>query len=449
MRKKLTKVSQYVRDLEQPPAGDFTLHSQIGGGYALAELGDVDELMDRLGKYDLADKPLNTDLALKAIRVFTDTVKSCQFLTESAAYGELNLGASAGFGARGFGVRDRKDPLLQDYLREYLEVAKQWIVNVIITASQKDEMRAFEHDKKTGENKLKTPRLFMSYPVEATFLSTIVLGDFLRQLYENSFMKNGFPSAVGDSIQDGALAYYKIMLSKRPHLYCTDTSGQDASVPAEFLRLVYQCIREKYILDEEDRSWFDNVEHNSINKVLNVNGYLYECPRGLASGDYLTIVINMMWRLYIAYASYNHDISTYHQENTVIVCGDDWIQSSDHADLDLNSEYATITWAGQPVTWAEMDFCSCRFDPYIHHDPVKVLSVLKGRRLAATAGSPSAEMQRLAGLLRVCSTEEVHQIITQKMANLRDKYNLTSEYDSAWVPWQVVFDNYNTFATFH
>jgi hypothetical protein len=442
MRKKLTKKSQYVGDLSRPFTGERIWQSQMGEGYALAELGDVKELMDRLGKYDIADRPVLREIALKAIGQFTKHFQTAEFLSEEEGFNQLNFNASVGYGARLDGIPSRQDPRLQDYLQKYLDAVQGQPHHVLITASQKDEMRAMV------DGILKTPRLFMSYPVEHTFLATLVLGDFVRQLYESSFCVDGGVSAVGDSIQHGALRYYKEQMSKRPYLYCTDTSGQDASVPAEFIDLVYDHIKTFFQLNEHDDRMFEAVRFNSIHKMLNVNGHLYLCSRGLASGDYLTIIINMMWRLYLAYTSYNHDLDDYHDHNTTIICGDDFASSSDFGDLNHDSEYATITWAGRPVSWDEMDFCSTRFSPNIHHDAAKVLSVLYGRRRVSQIGSPAAEMQRLAGLLRVHTNEDVHKKITKRMEKLCDKYGLVEDFNSLWVPYEQVYDAYNYYAQY-
>lgn len=372
-------------------------------------------------------------------------ISSCSFVEEEQAFADLNFNASVGHGAREAGIISRDDPALVGYLHEYLELAAVGPIHALISASQKDEMRAYDE---TG--KLKTPRLFMSYPVEQTFLSAIVLGDFLRQMYMSSFMKDGGVSAVGDPVQSGALAYYKQVLDARPYKYCTDTSGQDASVPAEFIDLVYDEIKKFYSFScDEDEAWFENVRYNSVHKLLNVNGFLYRCNRGLASGDYLTIVLNMMWRLYLAYTSYNHDLDRYHDHNTVVICGDDFAQSSDFADLNHDSKFATITWAGRPVGWDEMDFCSCKFYPNVHHTPAKVLSVLHGRRRASQLGSPKSEMQRLGGLLLVHSNEEVHTEISRRMEELRDRHGLVEEFDSLWRPYKEVHDMYNSWTVWN
>lgn len=444
MKKRLSRTSQYVRDLSVLPTGEWIWQSQMGQGYALAELGNLDELLDRLKKYDVLDEPLDVIIARKAINKFTSHIVTCSFVPEEDAFSDLNFAASVGHGARAAGVISRDDPALVGYLHEYLNLASVGPIHALISASQKDEMRAFDEN-----GVLKTPRLFMSYPVEQTFLSAIVLGDFLRQVYLSSFMKDGGVSAVGDPVQSGALAYYKTMMDARPYKYCTDTSGQDASVPGEFINLVYDEIKKFYSLSEEDDAWFENVRYNSVNKLLNVNGFLYRCSRGLASGDYLTIVINMMWRLYLAYMSYNHDLERYHDENTVVICGDDFAQSSNYPDLNHDSKFARITWAGHPVGWEDMDFCSCRFHPNIHHDPAKVLSVLYGRRRASQLGSPGAEMQRLGGLLLVHSNEDVHQQITRRMEMLRDKHGLVEEFDALWKSYREVYEMYNSWTVYN
>lgn len=442
MTKKMTKRSQFVRDLNYPSKAEVIWQSQMGEGYALAELGSLNELLDRLAKYDLIDAPLNKEVAQKAINKFISHIEKCEFLDDNEAFAQLNMKASVGFGAKRAGVLSREDAELHQYLSDYIERTVVQPHHVFIAASQKDEMRAFENGI------LKTPRLFMSYPVEQTYLSTIVLSDFLRQVYLSSFFKDFGVSSVGDAPQLGAYRYYQEELSKRPYLYCTDTSGQDASVPAEFLEMVYDSIQKLYDLDSYDQSLFEGVRLNSIHKMLNVNGYVYLLRRGLASGDYLTIVINMMWRLYLAYTSYHYPLEQYHEHNTTVICGDDFMSSSDYADLNHDSKYAKITWAGRPVGWDEMDFCSCKFSPNIHHDPKKVESVLYGRVQARSAGDPNAEMQRLAGLLRVHADRATHKLITNRMLHLCDKHGLVDEFNSLWVPYWVVYQTYNCYLQF-
>jgi hypothetical protein len=426
-----------MRDLSLPFAGPYEYCSQLGGGYSLAELGSLDELLDRLEKYDKVDLPLDRAKALMAIRHFTDKIGRCEYLTPLIAYGEMEANSSPGYGARECGVNSRKDPKMFEYLSGYYYASLLQPHHVIISASQKDEMRAFE------KGKVKTPRLFTAYPPEHTFLATIVLGDFLRQFYNHRFCVDGSVSAVGDPTQLGAMAVYERELDKRPHLYCTDTSGQDASVSREFIEMVYDEIRTKFVLDEEDASLFEAVRFNSIHKMLSVAGQFFQVDRGLGSGDYLTVVINIMWRLYMILDNYNHPIENYFEDNTTIINGDDLIMSSEFGDLDLNSRHATITWAGRAVSWEEMDFCSTRFRPFIHQDAQKIRAVVYGRRRAAHQLHPELELQRLGGLLRVLSTRDVYDEILGKMVVLRDKHNLFSEFEDLWISYQELWENYN------
>jgi len=436
-KRKLGTKSAFVRDLSVPFTGKPEYCSQLGGGYSLAELGSLDELLDRLQKYDKVDLPLQRDRALMAIRHFTDKIGHCEFLTPLIAYGEMEANSSPGYGARENGVNSRKDPKMLEYLAGYYHASLKQPHHVIISASQKDEMRAWENGK------VKTPRLFTAYPPEHTFLATIVLGDFLRQFYEHRFCVDGSVSAVGDPMQKGAMAVYEKELDKRPFLYCTDTSGQDASVSREFIEMVYAEIRTKFVLDEDDSSLFDAVRFNSVHKMMSVAGQFYLVSRGLGSGDYLTVVINIMWRLYMILDNYHHRVENYFEDNTTVINGDDLIMSSEFGDLDLNSRHATITWAGRPVTWAEMDFCSTRFRPYIHQDAQKVRAVVYGRRRAAHQLHPDLEMQRLGGLLRVLSNREVYDEILGKMEVLRDKHNLFQEFDDLWISFEELWENYN------
>jgi hypothetical protein len=449
MRKKLSKKSQYVRDFEYGPPPTLDFYSQLSTEYALAKLGDMDELLDRLGKFDKVDLPLNSAAAMRAIKHFLDPIKTSDFVSRDDAFQNLNKLSSVGFGARSKGIDSRNDPKMRSYIDEYIDLCSETPHQCLITASQKDEMRAFEKSKKTGKMEIKTPRLFMSYPVEHTYLAVIVLGDLVRQLHENTFCTTGSVSAVGDSMQNGALAHYKRELGKRPFLYCTDTSGQDASVSAEFMHLVYDEIRTKFHLTTEEENMFQTMRINSIDKVVSVNGAVYSVPRGLASGDYLTIIINMMWRLYLIYDNYNHDLDDYCKHNTTIICGDDLVMSSDYDDLDLSSRHADIKWAGKPVPWDEMDFCSCRFTPYIHHEPSKVRAVLDGRRKISHHGDPTMEMSRLGGLLRVLSDYPTHCLITERMERLRDRHNLCQEFDSLWVSYEMLYAVYNIDNIYH
>jgi hypothetical protein len=450
MTKKLSKRSQYTRDFEYgpPPTLDFW-HSQMSEDYSLARLGNLDELLDRLGKYDKTDLPLNHDAAMRAIKHFLDPIKNSDFVRREDAFQQLNKLSSVGFGARTKGIVSRNDPQMRTYCDQYVDLCMQTPHQCLISASQKDEMRAFERSKKTGKMELKTPRLFMSYPVEHTYLAVIVLGDLTRQLHLNTFCTTGSVSAVGDSMQGGAMAHYKREFYKRLYKYCTDTSGQDASVSAEFMHLVYDEIRTKFHLTFEEDNLFQTMRINSIDKVVNVNGQVYSVPRGLASGDYLTIIINMMWRLYLIFDNYKRDLDQYYKHNTTIICGDDLVMSSDYDDLDLSSRHAEIKWAGGPVSWDEMDFCSLRFTPYIHHDVKKVRAVLDGRRKIIHQGDPQMEMSRLGGLLRVLTDYPTHCEITKRMETLRDRHNLCEEFDSLWIPYETLFAVYNIDNVYH
>jgi hypothetical protein len=442
IKSKLPSKSQYLPDLTIPVVKqDILLHSQTGEDYNIAEIGDYKELLERLAKYDHESKTLKYDIAKFAINYFLDRIPSCAFITEDEAFSNLNMNASVGFGAKRMGIKYRRDPLLPSYLSSYVELSKEQFIYSILGGAQKDEIRVLG----------KTPRLFTSYPVEHTFLSSIVLSDFLRQFFDNRFCINGTVSSVGDALQNGALATYKYELSKRKYLYCSDTSGQDASVSPDFLHLFFGMLREKYELTDSESNMFETVRENSVNKVVLVNGLLYLVPTGIGSGDYLTIIINIMWRLYIAIESYSlqRDFRTYFIHNTTIINGDDFISSSDFADLNLNSEFATITWAGKPVSWNEMDFCSCVFEPFIHHDPNKVLSVLYNRKKRAVTFSPYAEMQRLSGLLRTLSTRKVYNRILYNMIKVRDEFRLYEEFQNGFISYEQLFSNYNCDFEFH
>jgi len=257
-------------------------------------------------------------------------------------------------------------------------------------------------------------------------------------------------STVGDAIQNGAAKIYYLELNKRPYKYCTDTSAQDSSVNPKFIEMVYDAIAKKYEYSVEEKRWFDAVKYNSIHKLINVNGDLYYVPRGLGSGDYLTIVINIMWRLFMFLDSYNHPIERVFLDNTIIICGDDFACSSEYSDLNHASKYAKIEWAGRSVSWEEMDFCSIKFLPNIHHDPVKVKAVLNLRKRRLHQLSPELEMQRLGGLLRVHSNLDVYNEVLGRMNRLVDKYpNLLTEYQQLYVSYEDVFSSYNDFMFFH
>jgi len=406
----------------------------MGDGYIISPLGNLNDLHERLAKYDIMDIPLNKDAAKRAITYFTNMIGECHMLSNEEAFDEISKTSAIGTGAKASGVFSRKDPKMLEYLEQYISQCECWPQHVIINASQKDEVRVLG----------KSPRLFTSFPAEHTYACTIVLKDFIEQFYSHRFCVDGSISAVGDPMQKGALSIYKYELSKRKYLYCTDTSGQDASVSAEFMNMVYNCIKEKYSgMTQEEDSLFESVRFNSINKMVNVNGDFYLVPRGLGSGDYLTVVINIMWRLYMIFANYTHNLDDYFLNNTTIINGDDLIMSSDFSDLDLNSVHAKIEWAGKPVSWDEMDFCSTQFSPYIHHNEAKVLAVLALRQKRAHMLSPVMAMQRLGGMIRVLSTPKVYHIILHMMEALRDRCNLYESYEEAFVTYEEIFDNYN------
>jgi len=442
IRKKMSSRSQFIPDLSLPlEKEDLILHSQTGDGYHIAELGDYEELLDRLAKYDHDCVPVDTDIAKFCINYFLDRIPSCAFVTNEYAFQSLNKNASLGFAAKKVGLISRKDLDLQNYLDSYVEMSTHSTPRVIVNAAQKDELRV------DG----KTPRLFTSFPVEHTYLSSIVFSDFLRQFYENRFCVNKTVSAVGDAMQNGALATYKYELSKREYLYCSDTSGQDSSVSPEFMHLVFGQLRKLYNFSEEESNMFETIRTNSIDKVISVNGLLYLVPIGLGSGDYLTVVINIMWRLYMAVKSYSksRDYTQYFQHNSTIINGDDYISSSDFGDLDLSSQHATIEWSGRPSKWSEMDFCSCKFYPYVHHDEKKVLSVLNSRKKRSQSFSPVAEMQRLGGLLHTLSTRFVYNKILYKMMKLSQKYHLDTEFRAQFISFTQLYTNYNCDFEFH
>jgi hypothetical protein len=356
----------------------------------------------------------------------------CDVLSPYVCYSKLNKTSSLGFGAKERGVLNRMDIDLQDYIYNYTQTPPN--TNVIMTASQKDEIRV------AG----KTARLFTSYPVEHTFIATLVLGDFADKFYKMNRTNGAKVSAVGDSPQRGAFVYYKRILNKHPYKYCTDTSAQDASVPAEFIHLVYDFIAQFYDFNEYEKALFNKVRYNSVNKLMNVNGLLYLVDRGLGSGDYLTIVINIVWRLYMVLDNYHHDIEKFEEENEVIINGDDLAMSSIHDDLDLSSPHATIEWAGRPVSWEEMDFCSIKWEPFIHHDPKKVKAVLMHRKKKKFQFSPEMEIQRLGGILLTLSTKEMHTMISNKMFSLAKKHNLEHLLYSLYVPYEEIYEHYNS-----
>jgi hypothetical protein len=435
MTKRLRDRSQYYPEFSELPV-DVMRHSQIGSGYKIAELGDLGEVYDRLAKYDIPDIPLKRELAHEAIRYFTDRIHPCEFIEPEGAYDAMDKSKSIGFGAVTQKIFSREDPEMYEYLMKYVELSKHTIHHVIINGAQKDEVRVED----------KTPRLFTSFPPEHTFLATCVLGDFMDQFLDYRFCTDGSISSVGDSIQCGAAQFYYEQLSKRPFVYCTDTSAQDSSVPAEFINMVYDEIKTKYSLDDEEDMMFEAVRFNSINKLMNINGDLFLVPRGLGSGDYLTIVINIMWRYYMFLASYNHPLETVLEDNTLIICGDDFVCSSNYDDLNHDSDYAKIEWAKSPISWDDMDFCSIKFKPYIHHDPKKVMAVLNLRKRKVHQLSPEHEMHRLGGLLRVLSNQEVYSTILNRMRNLAHKYPETNRaFRDLFISYDDLFLCYNSY----
>jgi len=439
MMKKLRDRSQYYPDYEHM-VFDLEFNSQTGAGYTLASLGDVDEAYDRLAKYDIEDQPLDNYRAQLAIDTFLDRLPDIDTLTFEGAIDSMDLSKSTGFGATRGKIRSRKDPEMLKYFRDYCDTVQKGYHNVIVNASQKDEVRV----------EGKTARLFMSFPPEHTLSATMVLGPFMDAWIDDSFCKTGGISTVGDAIQNGAAAWYKEKLSHFPHTYCTDTSGQDSSVSPKFIDMVYSSIKLKMDLDEYEDNLFENVRYNSINKLVNINGDLYMVNRGLGSGDYLTIVINIMWRYYLFVENYKHDLQHIRTDNIVAICGDDYIASSKYDDLDLNSRHAKIEWAGKPVPWSDMDFCSIKFHPYVHHDELKVMSVLNLRKKKIHMMSPELEMQRLGGILRVLSTPAVYQEVLRRMDLLLNKNpELLSSYQSLYISYEDLYDTYNYYLEYN
>jgi hypothetical protein len=354
----------------------------------------------------------------------------------------MNKSASSGSGGKRQGIMTRSSPKMVKYLSDYIDLAAIGDVKCVINGSQKDELRTFEVNE-AGTWELKDPRFFTSYPPEHNFLSCMCLGDFVRQFYQSSFMKNGFVSAIGDSPQHGCMKYYFDKLRERPFAYCTDTSKQDSSVPAWFIRAVFDRIMTKYDLDEEDTNMFNNVISNSIYKVVNVNGMLYLVPRGLGSGDYLTTILNVFWRFYMVVENYKRPLSSFFADNTVIINGDDLVMSSNYDDLDLSSKYAKIKWAGKPVNWAEMDFCSTKFLPDIHYDSLKMNSVLDKRVQKSQALHPASEMQRLGGLLKIHVDETFYNKVLARMKCLRDECDLHKEFSVEFFTYSEVWSWFN------
>jgi len=426
MNKKTSKKSQYYRETF---SGEITHHSQLGTGYDLAKLGSYKEVMDRLRKYDREYPPLTQVAVDKTFEHFFRYIGRCSILDRVDAFGMLNKDASVGFGGKSMGIIDRKDPSLFDYLEQYLELASFCIIN----GSQKDEIRVID----------KTPRLYTSYPVEHTFLATMLLYHFCQQFYANSFIKKGVSSAVSDSPQKGAFKVYLDQLTMRKYLYATDTSAQDSSISPVFISQVYKRIANNMELDETTTLWLNRIEFNSINKLISINGNCYLVSGGLGSGDYLTLVINILWRMYMVLENYKYDLDKFFEHNTVVINGDDLAMSSDYV-LDLSSRHAQIEWKGSPISVKELDFCSMRFSPYIHHDEDKCRAVLTKRKKKQFVGMDSMEMQRLGGMLQLCVSPGFHQEVLERMKSLASKNSeMEKLYWQLWVSWDEVFYNYN------
>jgi hypothetical protein len=430
--KKLSKKSKFGHHL-QYVSGIKQYQSQTGDGYDLAILGDMGQTFDQLAKYDKFDEPANADALNFTLEYFLSFIKKCEIVDISLAQQQMNMSSSSGFGAKRAGISSRSSPKMQAYLMEYLNLAGSGHVKCVINGSQKDELRVH------GKN----ARFFTSYPPEHTLLSCITLGDFVRQFYSQSFCKNRFVSAIGDAPQKGSMRVYYNELSKRKYAYCTDTSAQDSSVPVWFIRVVLTNIMKKYDLDEIEQNWFDNVISNSIYKAVNVAGYIYLVPRGLGSGDYLTTIINVMWRFYMIVENYKRPLTEFLNHNTVIINGDDLIMSSDFNDLDLSSRYASIKWAGRPVSWEDMDFCSCKFLPDVHYDSLKMRSVLNKRVQVAQILHPESEMQRLGGLLAIHVDESFYRDVLLRMQQIRNEYNLYVEYERNFISYDQLWSAYN------
>lgn len=387
--RKFNCYSQYAGEMNQ--LSNYQLHSQLGEGYEIAKLGKLEEFIERFRKYDVEHPLLNYDLAVRAIDTFFRGIPACNMLSYDEAFDSLDLSKSIGMGAKNDKLFSRRDPLIHNYFKGYIAMASKQRTFCLINGSQKDEVRV----------KGKTPRFFTSYPPEHTLTATMVMGEFFRHFVGNSFSNCGLPSAVGDPLQSGAMSFYKQQLEMHPHWYCTDTSAQDSSVSAEFIDLAYNKIKERLIFpNEEYENLFENVRFNSINKLININGELYVCPRGLGSGDYLTIVINILWRYYMILENYHHNLDEIFVDNVIIINGDDLVMSSKYDDLNLNSIHAKIEWAGKSIPKEDADFCSLKFYPYIHHSKDKVLAVYKLRKVRSKSYDPNAEAQRIAGIMR-------------------------------------------------
>jgi transcription elongation factor Elf1 len=432
MSKKMSSNSQYYEELSLPIDPNF--QSQLGDEYKLAELGSLSELLDRLANYDRPDEPINTATAMIAMNHFLDKIFNCTFCSLESAFRTMPQDKSIGFGAKECGVYSRKDPAMYEYLLDYYNRSVEGPVHVIITASQKDEIRP----------STKTPRLFTSYPPEHTFLATIVFNDFLQQFIALHFTTGSSCSALGDSMQLGAGVIYKEELQKLPYLYCTDTKAQDSSVSPDFIALFYTMVKSKFVLSVEEEALYEAVVFNTINKLLNVNGHAYLVSRGLGSGDYFTSVINVIWRLYMVLDNYHYPLDFFFRDNKPVINGDDLMMTSKYDDLNLNSRHATIEWLNRPITWEEADFCSITFVPYICHDPKKVLAVLHKRIPKRFMLLPKYQMQRLGGILRVLSNREVYDEVIHMMKVLAQEKSLWKEYYDLFITYEQLYMTYNT-----
>lgn len=438
-KRKFNGYSQYLGAVDTPI--DVELHSQTGDSYQLAELGKLDDLIERFRKYDIDDYPLNVSLAEKAIDTFLNHIPKVNTLSFDCAFKRLDLSKSIGLGAKQQQIYSRQDKLMIEYLHNYIDLSSKQNVHCIVNGSQKDEVRVVG----------KTPRFFTSFPPEHTLAATMVLGNFFDYFVSNSFAQTGLPSAVGDPFQSGAMAYYKMRLEELPYWYCTDTSAQDSSVSADFLELVYSRIQDKINFDsEEELNLFKNVKFNSINKLININGELYVCPRGLGSGDYLTIIINIIWRYYMILENYNHSLDDILVDNRIIINGDDLVMTSRFNDLNLSSNHAKIEWAGGPIDPKLADFCSMKFYPYIHHDKAKVLAVYKLRRKRANSFSPYMEAQRISGLMRCLVDYDLYSYFLRILEHMYQKSEITYEqFCNCFVSYQEIYEQYNEFYELH
>jgi hypothetical protein len=141
--------------------------------------------------------------------------------------------------------------------------------------------------------------------------------------------------------------------------------------------------------------------------------------------------------------NYKRPLSSFFADNTVIINGDDLVMSSNYDDLDLSSKYAKIKWAGKPVSWAEMDFCSTKFLPDIHYDSLKMNSVLDKRVQKSQALHPASEMQRLGGLLKIHVDEAFYNKVLARMKCLCDECDLHKEFSVEFFTYSEVWSWFN------